>query len=83
MTRDPLRVRPKPGRTFQGDSRLDPRLTYPISYSYRVFERGDVANQDVLKLLQYREEVHEEGKTGRVAREKNVVVRCKVYRNTQ
>lgn len=81
MKRDPLRVRAKPGETFHNNSRLDLRMTYPVLYGHRVYERGDVSNPDVFKLLQYREEVHEEGKAGRVAIKKDVVARCKVYRN--
>ena len=83
MKRDSLRVRAKPGEKFHNTSRLDLRLTYPVLYGYRVYERGEVSNQDVLKLLQYREEVHEEGKAGRVAIEKDVVARHKTARNFQ
>ena len=77
MTRDPLRVRPKLGVDIGGGlvglARLDLFQTYTISYNQRVFDIGDVADTDVLKLLQYREDIYMGGKAGRVARTKGVV----------
>ena len=48
-----------------------------MMYSQRVWGIGDIANEDVHKLLQYREEIHNEGKESRVAmtKRKNIVAR--------
>lgn len=73
MTRDPLRVRAKSGVGIGEDCRLDLRLVYPVMYNQRVLENGYIANEDVLELLQYREEIHNEEKEGRVVKTKNIV----------
>ena len=75
MTRDSLSVRAKPGIVVDEHCRLDLRLVYPIMYSQRVWEIGDIANEDVHKILQYREEIHNERKKSRVAMTKNIVAR--------
>lgn len=75
MMRDPLRVRTMPGMVVTKDSRLDLKVTYPILYDQRVCEIGDVPYTDVLKLLQYRKEIHDSGEDGRKAVEKRIVTR--------
>lgn len=76
MTRDPLRVRTRPGLGIaESWTRLDLRIVYPIEYRQRVCEIGDVVDADVPKLLQYRKELHDQGKAGRIARKKGIVVR--------
>lgn len=75
MTRDPLRVRPKPRIGLGEDARLDLKLIYNLEYNQRVRELGDVTSGDIPKLLQYREDIHKRGEEGRVARTKGVGTR--------
>lgn len=75
MTRDPLRVWTKPGFGLGESDRLDLKLIHTVDYDQRVCEVGDVTNTDVLKLLQYREDIHKRGEEGRVASTKGIVKR--------
>ncbi len=65
MTKDPLAVKMYHGFRFGEFCRADLKVVWPIYYGQRVEEMGVVKTRSLAKLLHYREEIHESGKTGR------------------